>query len=383
VNEPLAPQLRGEAPSARPRPAPSGGSAAAIAASVGGPQFGSDNYAGICPEAWRALEAANRGHAPGYGADPWTRAATEAIQRTFESDCDVYFVFNGTAANSLALAALCRNTDAIVCHAMAHVNVDECGAPEFMSGGARLLPVDAPLAKLTPESITAKAVTPHDEHSSRPRAVSLTQATELGTVYTLREVAALCDVAHAKGMRVQMDGARFANAVASLGCTPAEASWRAGVDVLCLGGTKNGLPAGEAILFFDRALADEFARRRKQAGQLASKMRFVAAPWLGVLEDGAWLAHAAHANAMARRLADGLAQITEARLLAPVDANGVFVDLPKPAIDALHAKGWHFYAFIGETGVRLMCAWDTSADAVDRFVDDVRAALADGRTTWR
>ena len=354
---------------------PSGGSAAAIAASVGGPQFGSDNYAGICPEAWRALEAANRGHAPGYGGDDWTRAATQAIQRAFETDCDVYFVFNGTAANALALAALCRNTDAAVCHALAHVNVDECGATEFMSGGARLLPVDAPLAKLTPEAVVAKAVTPHDEHSSRPRAVSLTQATELGTVYTLAEVRALCDLAHARGMRVQMDGARFANAVVTLGCSPADASWRAGVDVLCLGGTKNGLPGGEAMLFFDRDLADEFARRRKQAGQLASKMRFLAAPWLGVLEDGAWLAHAAHANAMAQRLARGLATIREGKLLAPVEANGVFVDLPKRAIDMLHEQGWRFYVFVGDTGVRLMCAWDTTAEAVDRFLDDLKSAL--------
>jgi threonine aldolase len=342
------------------------------------PQFGSDNYAGICPEAWRALEAANRGHAPGYGADDWTRAAIDAIQRAFETDCDVFFVFNGTAANSLALAALCRNTDAVVCHALAHINVDECGAPEFMSGGARLLPIDAPRAKLTPEAVIAKAVTPHDEHSSRPRALSLTQATELGTVYTPRELAALCEAARAKDMRVQMDGARFANAVAYLGCTPANASWRAGVDVLCLGGTKNGLPGGEAIVFFDRDLADEFARRRKQAGQLASKMRFLAAPWLGVLEDGAWLRHAEHAHAMARRLAEGLSGIRGAQLLAPVEANGVFVDLPKAAIDALHAKGWHFYVFVGDTGCRLMCAWDTPAASIDRFVADVASAIARG-----
>ncbi|HJU21714.1 MAG TPA: low specificity L-threonine aldolase [Casimicrobiaceae bacterium] len=339
------------------------------------PQFGSDNYAGICPEAWRALEAANRGHAPGYGADEWTRAAALAIQRAFETDCEVFLVFNGTAGNSLALAALCRNTDAIVCHAMAHVNVDECGAPEFMSGGARLLTVDSPLAKLSPDAIVAKAVTPHDEHSSRPRAVSLTQATELGTVYTPRELSVLCETAHTRHMRVQMDGARFANAVAYLGCSPADASWRAGVDVLCLGGTKNGLPGGEAILFFDRELADEFARRRKQAGQLASKMRFLAAPWLGVLEDGAWLRHAAHANAMARRLAEGLSTIREARLLAPVEANGVFADLPKHAIDAMLAKGWRFYVFVGETGVRLMCAWDTTPESVDRFINDLRRVI--------
>jgi threonine aldolase len=368
--------MSGAGPSQAANSAPSGGSVAATAASVGGPQFGSDNYAGICPEAWRALSAANAGHAPGYGGDDWTRAATEAIQRTFETDCDVFLVFNGTAANSLALAALCRNTDAIVCHAMSHINVDECGAPEFMSGGAKLLTIDSPQAKLTPASVIATAVTPHDEHSSRPRALSLTQATELGTVYAPAEIVALCDAAHARGMRVQMDGARFANAVASLACSPADLSWRSGVDVLCLGGTKNGLPAGEAILFFDHDLASEFARRRKQAGQLASKMRFLAAPWLGVLDEGAWLRHAAHANAMARRLADGLAAIPEATLLAPVEANGVFVDIPKHAIDALHAKGWRFYVFVGETGVRLMCAWDTPAGAVDRLLDDLRTALA-------
>ena len=371
--------MSGEGPPRAAKAAPAGGSAAAIAASVGEslpPQFGSDNYAGICPEAWRALEAANAGHAPGYGADDWTHAARDAIGRAFEIDCDVYFVFNGTAANALALAAICRNTDAIVCHAMAHINVDECGAPEFMSGGAKLLTIDSPYAKLMPDAVVAAAVTPHDEHSSRPRALALSQATELGTVYTSAEIAALCEAAHGRGMRVQMDGARFANAVASVACHPADLSWRAGVDVLCLGGTKNGLPAGEAIVFFNRVLAEEFARRRKQAGQLASKMRFLAAPWLGILEDGAWLRHAAHANAMARRLADGLASVPQARLLAPVEANGVFVDLPKPAIDALHDKGWRFYVFIGETGARLMCSWDTSADAVDRFLADLRVALA-------
>lgn len=340
------------------------------------PQFASDNYAGICPEAWGALERANAGHAPGYGADDWTRAATAAICAVFETACDVFFVFNGTAANALALAAICRSTDAIVCHALAHVNVDECGAPEFMSGGAKLVTIDLPHARLTPEAVAAAAVTPHDEHSSRPRALALTQATELGTVYSPSEIAALCDIAHAKRMKVQMDGARFANAVAHLGCSPADITWRAGVDVLCLGGTKNGLPAGEAVVFFNRDIADEFARRRKQSGQLASKMRFLAAPWLGVLADGAWLRHARHANAMATRLASALENVSGARLLAPVQANGVFVDLPQRAIDALRASGWRFYAFLGETGVRFMCAWDTPAAAVDRLAADIRRALA-------
>jgi threonine aldolase len=339
------------------------------------PQFASDNYAGVCPEAWTALAAANVGHAPGYGADDWTQAAADAIRAAFEADCEVFFVFNGTAANALALAAICRNTDAIICHALAHVNVDECGAPEFFTGGAKLLTVDLPHAKLTPEAVAALAVTPHDEHSSRPRALALTQATELGTLYTPQELRALCATAHARGMKVQLDGARFANAVAAQECAPADISWRAGVDVLCLGGTKNGLPFGEAIVFFDRPLAEEFARRRKQGGQLASKMRFVAAPWLGALQDGAWLRHAAHANAMARRLAAALDGLPGACLLAPVQANGVFVDLPAPAIDAVRAMGWRFYNFVGATGVRFMCAWDTPPAAVDRFAADIRSAL--------
>ena len=340
------------------------------------PQFASDNNAGICPEAFAALSAANRGHAPGYGADDWTRAACDAIRGAFETDCDVHLVFNGTAANSLALASICRSTDAVICHAMAHVNVDECGAPEFFSGGAKLLPVDAPYAKLTPHHVEALATPAHDEHGSRPRALALTQATELGTVYAPGELRALCATAHARGMKVQLDGARFANAVASLGCHPADISWRAGVDVLCFGGTKNGLPFGEAIVFFDRALADEFLRRRKQGGQLASKMRFLAAPWHAIMTGGVWLVHASHANAMAQRLAATIEGLPGVRLLAPVEANGVFAELPARAIEAVRAKGWRFYAFVGATGVRFMCAWDTPPEAVDALAADIRVAVA-------
>ena len=337
-------------------------------------QFGSDNQAGICPEALAALQEANRGHASAYGHDEWTARAELAIRRVFATDAEVFLVFSGTAANALALASICRSTDAVVCHAMAHVNVDECGGPEFMTGGAKLLAVDGEHAKVTLATFAPRAASPHDEHASRPRALSLTQATELGTVYTPDELAALCEAAHRRGLKVHVDGARFANAVASLGCHPADIAQRAGADVLVLGGTKNGLPAGEALVFFDRALADEFRRRRKQAGQLASKMRFLAAPWVAVLESGAWLAHAAHANAMARRLAGHFAGISGVSLIAPVQANGVFADLPEAAIDALHAQGWHFYVFVGATGCRFMCAWDTTTEAVDRFAADVREA---------
>jgi threonine aldolase len=339
------------------------------------PQFASDNNAGICPEAWEALAAAQGGHTPGYGADDWTAAATRAVQDVFERDCDVYFVFNGSAANALSLAAICRSTDAIVCHAHSHINVDECGGPEFMSGGAKLLTVDTAHARITTEAVIACAVTPHDEHASRPRALSLTQATELGTVYSLDELRTLCDTAHARSMKVHMDGARFANALVHLGCAPADMTWRAGIDVLSFGGTKNGLPFGEAVVFFDRDLADEFARRRKQAGQLASKMRYLAAPWLGVLRDGVWLRHATHANAMAQRLARAIEGLPGARLLAPVQANGVFIDLPARAVKGLRERGWRFYTFVGETGCRFMCAWDTPVETVDRFARDIRELI--------
>jgi threonine aldolase len=339
-------------------------------------QFGSDNQAGICPEALTALQAANGGHAAGYGHDAWTARAEDAIRGVLGADADVFLVFNGTAANSLALASICRSTDAVVCHANAHVNVDECGGPEFMTGGAKLLTVEGREAKVTCEALAARAVAPHDEHGSRPRALSLTQATELGTVYAPHELAALCEAAHARGMKVHVDGARFANAVASLGCHPGDIAQRAGVDVLAFGGTKNGMPFGEALVFFDRALADEFRRRRKQAGQLASKMRFLAAPWIAMLEHGAWLRHAAHANAMAQRLASRLVRVPGVSLLAPVQANGVFADLPAAAIARLHAAGWHFYVFVGATGCRFMCAWDTTPDVVDRFADDVARSVA-------
>jgi threonine aldolase len=339
------------------------------------PQFASDNNAGICPEALAALVAANRGHAPGYGADDWTRAAHDAIRAAFDIDCDVYLVFNGTAANSLALASICRSTDAIICSENAHINVDECGAPEFFSGGAKVITARTPHAKLVPEQVAALGTPAHDEHGSRPRALALTQATEFGTVYTPREMRALCEAAHSRGMKVQLDGARFANAVASLGCAPADISWRAGIDVLCLGGTKNGLPFGEAIVFFDRALADEFLRRRKQGGQLASKMRFLAAPWSALMTNGVWLKHAAHANAMARRLAAAIEKLPGVTFIAPVEANGVFADLPVVAIDAVRASGWRFYHFVGATGVRFMCAWDTPPELVDRFAADIAHAI--------
>ncbi|MBI5771262.1 MAG: threonine aldolase [Verrucomicrobia bacterium] len=334
--------------------------------------FASDNTAGICPEALAALARANVDRVPSYGDDAHTARAKRLFAEIFETKCDVFFVFNGTAANALVLAALCQRHHAVACHAMSHVETDECGAPEFFTGGSKVLTVDAPHARLTPRALAPLLTRGHGVHFPKIRAVSLTQATELGTVYSPAETHALAGWAHTHELAVHVDGARFANAVAG-GHTPDELTWRAGVDVLSLGGTKNGLLTTEAVVFFNRALAREFDYRVKQSGQLASKMRFASAQWHAVLRDGAWLRHAAHANRQAATLAAGLKKLG-LKLLAPVQANGVFVEL-RPALHrALERRGWHFYKFVGAHGYRLMCSWDTRDEEVAAFLADVRAA---------
>jgi threonine aldolase len=342
-------------------------------------QFASDNYAGICPEAMAAIVEANAGHAPGYGDERWTAEAADLVRATFDAECEVFFVFNGTAANSLALASLCQSYHSIVCHETAHVETDECGAPEFFSNGTKVLTAPGPQGKLTPEAVEHAVRRRADIHYPKPRVVSVTQPTELGTLYAPGELGALCAAARRLGLRVHMDGARFANAVAALGVSPRALTRDAGVDVLCLGGTKNGMAVGEAVVFFDRALAAEFEYRCKQAGQLASKMRFLAAPWVGLLRGGAWLRHAAHANAMAALLARALQGAPGLELLQPVQANAVFVALPPRAADALRARGWRFYDFIGTGGARFMCAWDTTPEDVQAFAAEVIEAAGGGR----
>ena len=342
---------------------------------AGDQQFASDNYAGVCPEAWAATRAADAGHAPAYGDDPWTQRAADGFRRLFETDCEVFFVFNGTAANALALAHLCRSYHGVICAESAHVETDECGAPEFFSNGAKLLVAPGADGRLTPDAVRALVERRGDIHFPRPRVVTVTQATETGRVYTREALAALSAVCREKGLRLHMDGARFANACASLDAAPADLTWRAGVDVLCFGGTKNGMAMGEAVVFFDRALADEFDYRCKQAGQLASKMRYLAAPWVGVLESGAWLANARHANACARRFAAAVAGAPGVSLAAPVEANGVFLALPAPVQADLRARGWRFYTFIGGAA-RFMFAWDTEAARAEALARDIREGAA-------
>jgi threonine aldolase len=338
-------------------------------------QFASDNYAGICPEAWAAMESANRGSASGYGDDPWTTRAANAFRELFETDLELFFVFNGTAANSLALASLCQSYHGVICCDQSHVETDECGAPEFFSNGSKLLVARSADGKMTPASIHELATKRQDIHFPKPRVVTITQSTETGRVYTLDEVKDLSAACKAHGLWLHMDGARFANACASLGRSPAELSWKCGVDVLCFGGTKNGMAAGEAVLFFDPKLAIDFDYRCKQAGQLASKMRFLAAPWVGMLESGAWLANAAHANRCASYFAEQIASIPNVTIASPVDANAVFVVASEDIFKQLRSRGWKFYTFIGGAA-RIMFAWDTDLKRVDALVRDLRECAA-------
>lgn len=337
-------------------------------------QFASDNYAGICPEAWAAMAEANQGHAAAYGDDEWTSRAADSFRSLFETDCEVFFVFNGTAANALALASLCQSYHSVICSTAAHVETDECGAPEFFSNGSKLLVAPSSSGKLSPDAIRALATGRHDIHYPKPRAVTITQSTETGQIYRVDEVQAISETCRALDLSLHMDGARFANACASLGCSPAEMTWRSGVDVLCFGGTKNGLAVGEAILFFKRSLADDFDYRCKQAGQLASKMRFLSAPWTGVLESGAWLRNAAHANSFARRFVEQISGLPGLEFMFPVEANAVFLRLSDTAMTALRQKGWRFYTFIGG-GARFMFAWDADPEQVDALAADLRAVL--------
>jgi threonine aldolase len=343
-----------------------------------GCQFASDNTTSVCPAAWEATRLANAGFVPSYGDDPWTARACDLIRDIFEGPAEVFFVFNGTAANSLALAAMCQSYHAILCHELAHVETDECGAPEFFSNGTKLLPLPGERAKLTPDTISRAVERRRDIHYPKPRVVSVTQATELSTVYSVDELGAIGETCRRHGLRLHMDGARFANAVAALGVTPRRITRDVGVDVLCLGGTKNGLGVGEAVVFFDTSLAEEFAYRCKQAGQLASKMRCLTAPWVGLLENDVWLDNARRANAAAARLEAGLRAIPSIEVLGRREANAVFARLPTDMAAAVRALGWRFYDFIGSGGCRFMCSWAVTDADVDALLADA-ARAAQGR----
>ncbi len=337
-------------------------------------EFESDNTAAICPEAWSALAEANADGAAAYGDDQWTRRVTERVREIFETDCEVFLVFNGTAANSLALAQLCRSYHGVICHEQSHIETDECGAPEFFSGGAKLLSTPGANGKLDLAQLEAVLAAERGVHSSKPRVISLTQSTEMGTVYRRDEIEKIAELARAHSLLLHMDGARFANAVAALGCEPKAITSEAGVASLCFGGTKNGTAAGELVVFFEKELALEFDYRAKQAGQLASKMRFLAAPWVGLLKDDVWVRNARRANEHAQMLAEKLTGLG-LRLAFPCEASAVFLHLPEPLVAELHRRGWHFYKFIEPDVYRLMCSWSVTEKNIDDFIGDVKSAL--------
>lgn len=334
--------------------------------------FASDNYAGIHPAVLAAIQEANQGHVPAYGADPLTGEAEALFRDHFGSDSDAYFAFNGTGANVVGLQALLRPYEAVLCAEGAHINVDECGAPERLLG-SKLIGIPTPHGKLTPELLDAVELRHGDEHHVQPRVVSITQSSEVGTVYTPDEVAGLAEWAHKRSMYLHLDGARLANAAAGLGVGLGAFQ---GVDVLTFGATKNGAMGAEAVVVFGAHRNAPMKFLRKQSMQLASKMRFVAAQFIALLSDDLWRENALNANAMARRLEAGISGIDGVTLAHPVQANGVFPIVPPAVVEELQRQ-FHFYVWEAATStVRWMCAFDTSADDVDALVAALKAATA-------
>jgi threonine aldolase len=344
--------------------------------------FRSDNEVGAHPGILEAVRRAfSNGPAPSYGDDEWTQRVERRLRDIFgKHDLVAFPVATGTAANVLALACCTPSWGAIYCHPEAHINVDEANAPEFFTSGAKLVPIPGPAGKMDQKKLADALAQPvyGVVHHPQPSAVSITQATECGTVYGPEEIAAIATTAHRHGLKLHMDGARFANALSFVDCTAAELSWMAGVDVLSLGATKNGALAAEAVVFFEPELARQFEFRRKRGGHLLSKMRFLSAQLDAYLSDGLWLSNARHANCMARRLVAGLTALKGTQLLYPVDANEIFVVLPAHMHDALQAAGAQYHPWPsdrpGERAFRLVTAFDTVTDDVDRFLSIAKAA---------
>jgi len=338
--------------------------------------FGSDNWAGAAPEIVDALTRASQGLAPSYGADAFTRSAERQFCEIFEREVTVFFVATGGAANGLALSVLTPSYGMIYCHEESHVQMDECAGPELFTGGAKLLPLRGAGAKIAPEMLQ-KAIAGYPArpaHGAPAKALSITQATECGTLYSVEELKALCDVAQAHGLSVHMDGARFANALVSLGCTPAEMTWKAGVDVLSFGGTKNGCFAAEAVVFFNPDMVGDFIYKRKRSGHLLSKLRFISAQFEAYFSEGRWLGYASRANAMAARLSEGLAKIDGVKIWYPTQANEVFVEFPAKLETALREAGAVFFPWVtpgdpsGGRMSRLIASFATTESDIDKFL---------------
>jgi threonine aldolase len=336
--------------------------------------FRSDNIAGVAPQIMAAIADANTGSATPYGDDDATGGLTALFAEVFETDVAVFPLGTGTAANALALSAIAPPYGAMYCHADAHVIQDECGAPELFTGGARLVGLDGDHGKISASSLASaiETATPHGPHNMQPAAVSLSQATEVGTLYAPEEIMAITGVAKAAGISVHMDGARFANAVVGSGMSPADLTWRVGVDVLSFGATKNGAMGAEAVVFFDVRRAADFERRRKRGGQLFSKMRFVSAQLARYLSNDLWLDLATHANTQAARISEELDRVEGIELLHPTKANEVFLAVTDAMADGLEAQGFQFHRWtLGENnavGLRLVASFETTAEQVDGLV---------------
>jgi len=332
--------------------------------------FASDNNAVVHPEVLEAIERANQGHTVGYGDDPYTESAVRKFREQFGDDVEVFFVFNGTAANVLSLAALTRSYHAVLCSEMSHIYTDECGAPEKLTG-CKLIPLAAPMGKLTVETVGRAYHGIGDQHHVQAKVISITQTTEMGTVYSRAEVEALARFAHDRDMFLHMDGARISNAAVAQGQTLRQATRDLGVDVLSFGGTKNGLMGVEAVVFFRPELARDFLFVRKQGMHLASKMRFLAVQMETLLTNELWRRNAEHANGMAKLLESELKKIAQVKIVYPVEANGVFAKIPRPAIKKIQER-YFFYPWIEEESVvRWMCSFDTTEDDVRQFVSFV------------
>ncbi|MBR1784824.1 MAG: low specificity L-threonine aldolase [Bacteroidales bacterium] len=336
--------------------------------------FGSDNHSGFSPEVLEALQAANSGHDLAYGDDELTVRLRGAIKDTFGQQAEVYPVFNGTGANVLCIDAMCRSHEAVVCAETAHINVDECGAPQRVVG-CRLLTVDTPDGKLTPDLVRTRLHGFGFEHHSQPKAISISQPTELGTLYTLQEIQALAALAHGHGMYLHVDGARLANAAVALGCTFRQMTTDCGVDALSLGGTKNGLIMGECCVLLNPALDVDMKYRRKQMTQLGSKMRFVSAQMLCYLESGMWKRNAEHSNRMAQLLRKEVERIEGVSIVYPVQANSVFAQLPREVWHRLQQR-YFFYDWDEDRDVvRWMCSFDTQESDIEGFVNALKEEL--------
>jgi threonine aldolase len=336
--------------------------------------FASDNNAGVHPSILAALPKVNDGHVIAYGDDPYTEKASAQLREIFGQETEVFFVFIGTAANVLGLSTVTESYHAVICPETAHINVDECGAPEKFSG-CKLLTCNTPDGKLTVDMIASHMHGIGFEHHVQPRVVSITQATELGTVYTLDEIREIAKYTHEHGMLLHMDGARISNAAVSLDCGFYEMTGGAGVDVLSFGGTKNGLMYGEAIIFFNPTLCEDFKYRRKQGMQLASKMRYIAAQFSAFLENDLWKENASHANRMARKLYDAVKDISGVEVTRQVESNAVFAKIPSHIVPALQDE-FFFYVWDEEVSeVRWMCSFDTTEADIEAFISLLRSML--------